>query len=198
MDLRTEKKDNLQTKVCSSCKVEKTLDQFWKSHTCYLGVDPRCTICRKMQQNIYRQNNKEERRRRNIEWGATERGFIMNIYATISKDFNKNRGKNRKYLNEEKYKNFFENKEDFWNFWLEHKKVYGKNCAITYLPMTHIRGQGKKIKTNISLDRLDQLKPYTRNNCIFVRWEVNNRKGSILFSDIKRIVELFKERNYSI
>ena len=187
-----------KTKVCSACRVEKTLDQYWKSQTCVLGVDPKCIICRKMQQRIYRQQHKEERRIKSLQWAGTERGFLMGIYATIAKDFNKNRGKNRTNLTEEKYKNCFNDKEDFWNFWLEHKQKYGMNCTITHLPMTHIRGQGKGIRTNISLDRLDQLKPYSRENCIFVRWEVNDRKGSILFTDVKRIVELFRERNYNI
>jgi len=71
-------------------------------------------------------------------------------------------------------------------------------CAISGLPMTWERPKNypryKWVPSAISVDKLDPLRPYTLENIIFVRAEVNARKCNITYEDCKKIIQLYEER----
>jgi hypothetical protein len=57
---------------------------------------------------------------------------------------------------------------DLFDKWVSQKGL----CALSGLPMTHAMGEGIK-RTNISVDRIDNLKGYTKDNTRLVCWIVN-------------------------
>lgn len=48
-------------------------------------------------------------------------------------------------------------------------------CAVTKQPLTHVRGKGK-VNTNLSIDRIDSAKGYTKDNVQLVCRIVNVMK----------------------
>lgn len=54
-------------KVCTKCKIIKSLEDFHKDKNTKLGVKPHCKICNKIMANIYFINNKDEILKRNRE-----------------------------------------------------------------------------------------------------------------------------------
>lgn len=78
------------------------------------------------------------------------------------------------------------------------KELYLKQdgkCAISNIPMTYISGSGKHA-TNISIDRIDSNKGYTKDNVQLVCSHVNMMKSDLsleeLYSFCKSIVENYK------
>ena len=53
-------------------------------------------------------------------------------------------------------------------------------CSVSGMKMTHHRdGSGKKIATNVSIDRINNKKGYTKNNVRLVCWCVNKMKHTM-------------------
>ena len=127
----------------------------------------------------------------------TENGYLTDKWNAISK---KAWDKRRKPIAVEI------NKEEFLELWEKHKKKYGGwICAYTGQIMTQTRSmnpagpaQGKasgiKVKTNMSVDRLDSSKGYTKDNIVFCTWEFNDRKGNISLEDIRCILNLMESK----
>ena len=47
---------------------------------------------------------------------------------------------------------------------------------------------------NISIDRLDSLKPYTLQNVIFTTWKVNRQKNDFPLQYMKKLLKLYNSR----
>jgi hypothetical protein len=67
------------------------------------------------------------------------------------------------------------------------------SCAYTHEPMTFIQGQGH-INTNLSCDRINNLKPYTKDNITFCTFKFNNTKGEMDINNIKQVLQFFKRK----
>ena len=111
--------------------------------------------------------------------------------------------------NQEKHsKTKFDNKiykccfsfEEFLKAWevhkLQHKGIF---CAITGEPMTMIGLNDKNKKyqrnwSNVSVDRIDSEKPYTIQNIIFVKWDVNRAKGDLPIKHMKKFISIYEDR----
>jgi len=116
----------------------------------------------------WRKNNKERydetmKRRRN-----TEMGYIKTLWQSV-KDSSKH--------------NSFKNFDDFYNHWLEQKKIYGMKCPATGVELTtkslfNEKGKFKRCETNISKDRILSSMGYSHQNLIFTSWNYNNAKGN--------------------
>jgi len=93
----------------------------------------------------------------------------------------------------------------------KHKNIYGMRSAwgpgIDYLdqhlPITMIvngdgnawkRGDGKRVDSNLSVDRLDSNKDYTLQNIIFIRNDENVRKKNTSYEDCKIHMRIHEER----
>ena len=90
--------------------------------------------------------------------------------------------------------------EEFLKTWEAHKIDHnGIFCAITGDPMTMIglNDKGRKYKrnwSNVSVDRIDSDKPYTIQNIIFVKWEVNRSKQDLSIKHMKKFISIYEDR----
>ena len=70
-------------------------------------------------------------------------------------------------------------------------------CGYTGVLMTHQRSAMtdplRNQSHNISVDRIDPEKPYTKENIIFCTVKFNNLKGSITYNDCLLILQKFIE-----
>ena len=138
----------------------------------------------------------------------TEKGYLREKWNSLmSKSRNyadKTRGYKRKPIP------VLVTREEFYELWEQHKKRYGGwFCAYTGKKMTHTRnvnelkssthrslyGNNKiKTKSNMSVDRIDSDKGYTKDNIVFCTWDFNDRKGNISLEDIRCILNLLESK----
>ena len=130
----------------------------------------------------YRKDNKEVIRIKQKYYYSTERGFMNNLWNSIKRSSRK-----KNLIN--KFKDF----DEFYNHWLEQKKIHGMKCPATGVEMTTIKGVNKPgeyrtVMTNISTDRILSTEGYSPENLIFTTWEYNKRNQRNLIKIIKKRV----------
>ena len=132
----------------------------------------------------WRKNNEEKYKNGIIKYLSTERGYFRTLWETIKRSNNHN-----------SFKDF----DDFFDHWLEQKKIYGMKCPGTGVEMTtkkfyNKKGEFKRCDTNISKDRILNSMGYSRQNLIFTCWKYNNAKCSITPKMAKAFLKIVKER----
>ena len=88
--------------------------------------------------------------------------------------------------------------DEFWECWEKQKEEYGEYCPYyPHIKLTRILGKGKKgrIDTNLSVDRLANSLPYTKDNIMFVSWRANDEKGDISPYLAEKIVDLLYSKD---
>ena len=93
----------------------------------------------------------------------------------------------------------FKNFDDFFNHWLEQKKVHGMKCPGTGIEMTmkslfNEQGKHKRCETNISKDRISSSLGYSHQNLIFTSWNYNRAKSNFTPEMAKAFLKIVKER----
>ena len=184
----------METKVCLGCKQELPINSFYKVYkrkkrgsrsSNRMG---RCRACKQLQKRSYL-NSKD--------------GYLRSVYYGIKTRhlFNKD----RRIIKQ--HKCYFSYKE-FVNHFTKHEEKYGMHSCLgpNHLPMTMTaKVEGKlgrgtrsnsmyKTGSNMSPDRLDNSKPYTLQNLIFVRTDENTRKNAITITDCREILKLYQQR----
>ena len=133
----------------------------------------------------WRKNNKERYEEATKKRLNTERGFFSRMWNDV-----KQKGESSSF------KNF----DDFYNHWLEQKKIHGMKCPATGVEMTTkllFNEKGKKFQrcgTNISKDRILSSIGYSHQNLIFTCWNYNRAKGSFTPKMAKAFLKIVKER----
>jgi len=132
----------------------------------------------------WRKNNKEKYDKTTKKRLNSEKGFMRVMWQSI-KDSDKD--------------NSFKDFDDFYNHWLEQKKIYGMKCPGTGIEMTtkllfNKKGKYKRCVTNISKDRVLNSKGYSRQNLIFTSWKYNNAKSSFTPEMAKAFLKMVEER----
>lgn len=118
---------------------------------------------------------------------STLTGYLKELY-------NSARRRNKKNANRRIKHHFDLEWIEFTNvFWNQVETLGGIYCAYTGQAMTHKRGTGR-LKTNISLDRIDNTKGYTKDNIIFCSIAFNDLKGSVTIDACQKILDVYKER----
>ena len=135
----------------------------------------------------YRDRNKKKLA--DARYFSTLTGYLKALYSAAMR-------RCRNHKNKKRRKIFFNlTREDFFEvFWNQVETLGGIYCAYTGAPMTHKRGAGKRIKTNISLDRIDNTKGYIKDNIIFCTSDFNDLKGSVTIDACQKIIDVYKER----
>jgi hypothetical protein len=114
----------------------------------------------------------------------TEMGYLKTLWQSV-----KNSGKH----------NSFKNFDDFYDHWLEQKKILGMKCPATGIEMTtksmfNEKGSYKRCDTNVSKDRILSSMGYSRQNLIFTCWKYNKAKGEMTPKMAQAFLRIIKER----
>ena len=91
----------MQTKICSKCKEEKEVCEFYNNKNRFDGKRPECKICSNKQSTLYNQKNKEK-------VDKIKQKYVDNNKEKVTKSKKKWFDKNPEYRNEwviNKYKN---------------------------------------------------------------------------------------------
>ena len=156
-------------------KSKKEYDKEW-----YLKNKERST----KQTLEWRKNNKEkydEARKKRLN---TEKGFMRALWQSV-----KDSGKH----------NSFKDFDDFYNHWLEQKKIYGMKCPATGVELTtkvlfNEKGKYKRCETNISKDRILSSMGYSHQNLIFTSWKYNKSKCDFTPEMARAFLKIVEER----
>jgi len=118
---------------------------------------------------------------------STLTGYLKELYNSAKR-------RNKKIRKGRKKHHFDLEWLEFTNvFWNQVETLGGIYCAYTKEPMTHIRGSGH-VRSNISLDRIDNTKGYVKENIIFCTIAFNDMKGKVTIDACQRILDVYKER----
>jgi hypothetical protein len=174
------------TKKCTACHVEyEDIKNNFDNRTASKdGFISRCKKCKKND---------------NTKYANTENGYLTNTFHTI-----------KKRISHQRYKHLVENeklqykchvtKQEFFDLWEEHKKKYGYNCLLTNTEMICKRSEDSTLtrfngyQNGMSVDRLDPLKGYTKENIIFITNKVNKDKSAITKELCEAILKVYKEK----
>lgn len=177
-----------ENKKCSNCKntyprnenyFYATVHRTLKNAHSYDGY---CIKCRNELSDKWRAKNKEYKQEVDLKYRQSERGYLMGKWNTIKKS--------RKSC-------LIKSFEEFLECWENQKKEYGEYCPYyPHIKLTRILGKGSKgkIDSNLSVDRLVNCLPYSKDNIMFVSWKANNEKGEISHYLAERIVDLIDSK----
>ena len=132
----------------------------------------------------WKKNNEERYKESAKKRLNSERGFFRTLWDTTKRSSKDN-----------SFKDF----DDFFDHWLEQKKIYGMKCPGTGVEMTtkaffNKKGEFKTCPTNISKDRILSSMGYSRQNLIFTCWKYNNAKGNITPKMAQAFLKIVNER----
>ena len=159
----------MENKFCKKCQTYHPLTEFHKDKHKPDGLNAWCKKCKR-----------EER------FAATRQPV----------NYLKRRWDNMAKGNRKKRDITYEELLLLWKEFMEDNIKMGLHpfsCAYTHEPMTFIQGQGH-INTNLSCDRIDNLKPYTKDNITFCTFKFNNTKGEMDINNIKQVLQFFKRK----
>ena len=132
----------------------------------------------------WKKNNKERNEETIKKRLNSERGFMRSLWDMV-----KHSGKH----------NSFKDFDDFYNHWLEQKKIHGMKCPATGVKMTtkllfNEKRKFQRCETNVSKDQILSSMGYNRQNLIFTCWNYNRSKCSITPKMAKAFLKIVKER----
>ena len=182
-------------KRCPDCKETKTLEQFYKGKSYDGGYSPYCKECsrarnngrwveerekmRKCARDCYhrnKDNHAEKTRSRAREYLIKMRAENPALYRA-KKFFDVKRNEVSPNITKEYLEALFRN--------TTHCQCCGKELQLGYEPRSN-----NKYRSNPSapsVDRVNNLKGYSRNNIAVICWECNYRKTDLSIEDIERL-----------
>jgi len=161
--------ETIPSKLCSGCNSVVPLTEFHKDKQKYDGLNTWCKTCKR-----------EER------------------FASSRQPVNylKRRWDNMAKTNRKKRLITYDELLIVWRDFIQDNEKRGLHpfsCAYTGEVMTFIQGEGH-IMTNLSVDRIDNLKPYTKDNITFCTFRFNNKKGEMDINSIRQVLSYFKRK----
>lgn len=161
-------------KICLKCKQSKALIYFCINTQCADNLNKVCKSCK----NKYDKNVRDEYRKiHKFSKSTAYREESLEKFLRISLNCTKSSAKRRNIFFDLKLK-------DTMDCYEKQKGL----CNISGIPMTNITRQGH-IATNISVDRIDNTKPYEVNNIHLVCYIVNIMKHT---SDLNTFINFCK------
>ena len=157
-------------KTCTKCEKEYPISNFYFKKKSENTHSSQCKQC-----------EDPAKAKRLLQYRQTEKGHIGELYSGIKKRC----ARDKKELG-------IKSPEELMFCWEKQKKKFGLYCPVTNVKMTMKKGLGnnKQCPTNISPDRLDNDKGYTKENIRFVTANFNTRKGAITMEEMERCLEL--------
>ncbi len=155
-------------KICTWCKQKKEITFFYKRYN-RDAFDSWCKDCK----------NKEQKHR----WSLNAIAFVRRIYQ----------GLNRQRKNSRRAECLISLSE-FLDVWQEQYQRFGMRCPYSGIEMTHTLGVGKTLY-NISIDRIDNTKPYIDDNLVFCCAIINRMKNILSLKDFMMICKTIAKNN---
>ena len=112
-----------ETKICTKCGEEKSLEEFYKDRRRKDGFYPQCKICLKKYQRKYKEQNRDKYLEHSKKY--------QRKYREQNRD--KRLEENRKYYEQNRDKRLEYSKkyhEQNQDYFLEHSKKYSRKCRI--------------------------------------------------------------------
>ena len=198
----------MANKVCTKCKIERPLSSFYKrknskdghNSICkyclkisksrkYLHIKENtlyCTICKeyKTDENFDVSPERSYRRFRDNRCKKCKQNQTIKRANERAKNNSISRTLSERYLNlvlrNKKYNTLIDFDVDYLlHLWDEQKEL----CALSGIHMTYIIRKGR-IPTNVSIDRIDSTKGYTKNNIHLVCMAVNQMKSDLTIEEL--------------
>ena len=134
------------------------------------------------------------------KYRQSEKGFFQEIWSNLKKSCDKDSSYHKHNNRAVKINNGIRGRDHLLELWEKQKKLLGGlYCIYTGVELTtkksNGQGRGARIKTNISIDRIDPTLPYQEDNIVFCSWDFNKRKGAVSPEDCKKILKVHKERH---
>ena len=156
-------------KVCSKCKIEKSVECFSKNKTRVDRLQHLCKECCNIYRKKYCQDHKEEAK----QYCAS--GRLRELHR---KDPRKHMIINARHRSKKKGWDFDLTIDDI---------IIPEYCPILRIPLDV--SQGRPCAGSPSLDRIDNNKPYLKENIRVISHLANTIKGTATREDIKLVYE---------
>ena len=183
----------LKFKTCFKCKESfpRDEDHFYKvKHRTTKGsfkYGSYCIACERKRNQEWKKKDSASgnKKRRQREYLSTENGYFRELWQSCKKST---------------HGCLFKSYEEFFECWIQQKKIYGTKCPYRGIEMTRIKGlniNGVRVEatdTNISKDRILSNLPYGKDNLMFISWKANNEKGNITPFIARKYLELIDSR----
>jgi hypothetical protein len=167
--------NQILTKKCAKCKVNKTIEEFSKHKNCKDGLQTVCKQCHKE----YTQNNKESIKQKGIKYRQKNKDSIKEYIR-----------KNclRRLLDKARFRTKRKNLQfDLTVEWLQER--YTGRCELTGIEFQF--GTEGRSPITPSLDRIDSSKGYTKDNIRIVIWALNRAIGEYGIDVYERIAKAY-------
>ena len=162
-----------KNKKCSKCKINKNVKEFYlrPERKKGKGIRSICKSCDAVRKSKYY---------------GTEDGFMKKLFTSI----NDRKISTRRHIGH--CVDF--TREEFFEIWKEYKKKYGMFCFYTGIPLNFIKSSERVRGNQVSVDRIDNNKGYSKDNIIFCSARANLLKHSVTIDMCRKILALYEER----
>ena len=180
---------SLKNKTCSQCKkiFPRNEDYFYKTkHRTKNNVmlyDSYCITCR--YEHVEKQRRKDggkKKQKADLKYRQSEQGYLMEKWHSIKKS---------------KKGCLIQSFEEFKACWEKQKETFGEQCPYySNIKLTRKLGRGNKdkIDSNLSVDRLVNCLPYSKDNIMFISWKANNEKGDVSYFLARKMIDFIEEK----
>lgn len=153
--------DNLNNLICYRCQIYKPVNEFDISTTKDNFRNKKARVCKKCRSKKYKDSASKSRGK-------------MDFNRIITERFNslKTRARNKKLV-----------VEIDCNYLKELWTLQKGLCAISNLEMTYYFNNGR-VPTNLSIDRIDSSKGYTKDNIQLVCMAINTMKSDLCLDQL--------------
>lgn len=163
----------IQDKKCSTCQIVKPIFEFYKHRSRKDGYCNECQVCCKARYNSEKRAIMHQLRRKKILANPERRkSFIIKSLLRGARARAKQKG-------------FSFNLTYEWA-----QTNIGISCPVlgTEFSFSH----SKRSSESASIDRIDNTKGYTQDNCIFVSYKANTIKNNATLEELVKVSDFYK------
>ena len=161
-----------QTKICSKCKIEKNIQEFWKMKrpNNKIGLAYRCKTCIREYNKTYHQSSSYKQIKK-----RSDKKYRQDIARQLHKSARQRAKK----------------KNRVFDLLIEDIKI-PEYCPILGLKLEI--SNDRFSANSYSLDRIDSKKGYTKDNIHVISYRANEVKKDANLQEIKKIIEWLEKR----
>ena len=158
-------------KVCYTCKIEKSSDNFHRDINRGNGLYPNCKDCRRFESYKYKSKSREKISRSGAQYRKDNKELTFYLGS-------KNRAKKKNQIFELELKDI----------------IIPKFCPVLGIPLFF--GDGWRTDNTPSLERINNSLGYTKSNCLVISWRANNIKSNASVEELGKVYDFYKDFNY--